>query len=114
MPVIYKISPESEWIAACAAGRYEGLAGDRRDGFIHFSAAHQLAGTLAKHFPGREGLVLAAFAADALGPALKWEASRGGERFPHLYGGLDPAIALWLKPLPLVAGAHRLPDLADP
>jgi uncharacterized protein (DUF952 family) len=108
MPIVYKISPESEWRVAEAAGRYDGSADDRRDGFIHLSAAHQLAGTLARHFAGRAGLVLAAFDANALGPALRWEASRAGELFPHLHGSLDPALALWVKPLPPGGG---LPEL---
>lgn len=100
--MIFKICAEADWAAACAAGVFNGAAVDLRDGFIHFSAAHQLRETATRHFAGQEGLLLIAFEADSFGPALKWEASRGGDLFPHLHGPLDPALALWAKPLPLV------------
>jgi uncharacterized protein (DUF952 family) len=87
-----------EWANAQAAGIYSGSDDDRRDGFIHFSTAEQLTGTAEKHFAGRTGLVLVAFKADALGEALKWEESRGGALFPHLYAPLDPALALSVEP----------------
>ncbi len=73
----------------------------RRDGFIHFSTAAQLEGTLRKHFAGRSGLFLIAIDADRLGDALRWEPSRGGDLFPHLYAPLELASVLWSGPLPL-------------
>jgi uncharacterized protein (DUF952 family) len=82
---------------------------DRADGFIHFSTAAQVAETAARHFAGAEGLILAAFDADTLGPDLKWEPSRGGALFPHLYGPLRLADVIWHKPLALVDGAHVFP-----
>lgn len=108
--VIYKICPADEWQAAVAGGRYAGSADDRRDGFIHFSTAAQLEGTLAKHFAGQADLVLIAVPAGALGAALRWEPSRGGALFPHLYAPLDTGAARLVGPLPLGAGgSHLLP-----
>jgi uncharacterized protein (DUF952 family) len=110
MSRIYKVCGAGEWAAAEAAGAYEGSADDARDGFIHFSTGRQLAGTLAKHFAGRDDLVLVAAEADALGDALKWEPSRGGALFPHLYGALPTSAALWTKPLNLGGdGRHVIP-----
>jgi len=118
--LIYKIATREAWEEARAAGRYEGSRDDARDGFIHFSSASQLAGTLAKHFAGQEGLVLVAVGADALGEALKWEPSRGGELFPHLYGSLSVDAVTGVADLPLdasgqhdVAGALQRLDEAD-
>jgi uncharacterized protein (DUF952 family) len=108
---VFKIVDAEEWRTAVAAGIYHGSSDDRASGFIHFSARHQLAATAARHFAGRHGLLLAAFAAADLGPALVWEPSRGGDLFPHLYGSLDPAAARWVRPLPLgVDGVHQFPD----
>ena len=112
--VVYKILPATDWQSACGSGHYAGSADDMRDGFIHLSDARQLAGTAAKHFRGQNGLVLVAFDARALSPALKWERSRGGDLFPHLYGVLPAAGALWTKPLSLGDdGVPVLPDLAS-
>lgn len=109
---IYKISPEEMWRAAQAAGRFDGAPVDLADGFIHFSTAAQVRATAAKHFAGQRGLLLAAFEAEGFGDALRWEPSRGGDLFPHLYAPLDPAAAVWVKPLPLGEdGAHAFPDL---
>ncbi len=108
---IYKICAESDWTAARAAGMFEGSSDDRRDGYIHFSTAEQLPGTLVKHFARRDGLVLIAISAKALGPDLKWEPSRGGELFPHLYAPLSCSHAIWSKALVLKDGVHVLPDL---
>jgi len=101
MTKIYKILAASDWEAACAAGRFAGCGVDLQDGYIHFSCASQAGETARRHFRGREGLVLAAFEAERLGDDLRWEPSRGGELFPHLYGVLDPALALEVRPLPL-------------
>src|SRR4051812_48018728 len=83
---IYKICPESEWRAAEREGVYGGAPIDTQDGFIHFSTAAQVRETAAKHFSGAAGLMLLAVDGSALGDALKWEVSRGGALFPHLYG----------------------------
>ena len=107
--LIFKIATAAEWSAA-AGGVFHGSPDDTRDGYIHFSQAHQLAGTLARHFRGRNDLVIAAFDAPDFGPELRWEASRGGELFPHLYGVLVTGKALWVEPLSVdSSGATNLP-----
>lgn len=111
MKLIYKIATGDEWRAALASGRYEGAPVDLADGFIHFSTAEQARETAAKHFAGRDGLVLVALDADALGDKLLWEPSRGGQLFPHLYRPFLVSEALWAKPLPLKDGAHDFADL---
>jgi len=111
--VVYKICRADEWRDAERAGAFHGAAIDRADGFIHFSSGAQAAETAAKHFAGIGDLVLVAVAAAALGPALKWEPSRGGALFPHLYAALTLDAVLWVKPLPLDgSGAHVFPELA--
>ncbi len=108
---VYKIVEAEAWARAVAAGRFDGAAVDLADGFIHLSDGSQVRETAARHFAGREGLLLVAFDADALGPALRWEPSRGGAAFPHLYGTLDPALATSAGPLPLGPdGAHVFPE----
>ena len=110
--VIYKICRADEWRHAEEAGAFEGSAIDRKDRFIHFSTRDQVAETAARHFAGASDLVLVAATAAALGPALKWEPSRGGALFPHLYGVLTPDAVLWVKPLPLGSdGRHVFPEL---
>ncbi len=109
---IYKICTDRAWAEACRAGAFHGSAADVADGFIHFSTAAQVAETAAKHFAKMPDLVLIAVRAEALGPALKWEPSRGGALFPHLYGPLAVAAACWVKPLPLdTDGRHVFPAL---
>lgn len=109
--LIFKICGRAEWTAAEAAGVYEGSEHDRADGFIHFSTAPQLAGTLAKHYMDQDDLLLIAFEAAAFGDALKWEPARNGDLFPHLFAPLPTSEALWTKPLQLGAdGVHSLPD----
>lgn len=88
----YKLVDRAEWEAALATGVYDGSAVDRADGYIHMSTAAQLAGTARRHYAGRTDLVLVEVALAPLGEALKWEASRGGDLFPHLFGPL-PASA---------------------
>jgi uncharacterized protein (DUF952 family) len=88
---VYKIISAADWAAARRAGRMEGSDVDRRDGFIHLSTGAQAPGTFRRHFRGQQGLLILALDADRLGPALRWEVSRGGELFPHLYGPLDCA-----------------------
>lgn len=106
---IYKILRGPEWAELQAKGETQGAPIDVTDGFVHFSTAKQAAETAAKHFAGVEGLILAALNAEALGPALKWEVSRGGEEFPHLYGPLRLADIAWHAPLPLNGGVHKFP-----
>jgi uncharacterized protein (DUF952 family) len=102
--LVYKILPRAAWDAAVAAGRFDGSPVDLEDGFIHFSTADQAQETAEKHFRGQAGLVLAAFAAEDLGAALRWEPSRGGQLFPHLYAPLDPGLARGVTDAPLDAG----------
>lgn len=91
--IIYRIVTEAEWRAARDAGAFDGSEHDRRDGFIHFSTAEQLRETAEKHYAGRPGLLILAVDVSALTAPLKWEVSRGGALFPHLYGPL-PAAAV--------------------
>ncbi|MBX3531541.1 MAG: DUF952 domain-containing protein [Rhizobiaceae bacterium] len=108
--IIYKICPKDLWQQAQASGRFDGAPVDHADGFIHFSTATQAAETAAKHFAGQDGLLLVAVDAGRLGKSLKWEVSRGGALFPHLYAPLDLTAVLWARPMPLGAdGRHRLP-----
>jgi uncharacterized protein (DUF952 family) len=113
MKTIYKISPRQAWDDAAKAGIFTGAPVDIADGYIHFSAAHQVRETAAKYFHGQPDLILAAINADALGEALKWEPSRGGDLFPHLYGPLPMSAVLSVIALPLGSdGAPVIPDLA--
>lgn len=107
--LIYKIMTATEWRMAVEAGQFEGSDVDRADGFIHFSAPDQVAGTASKHFAGIENLVLIAFSADDFGEFLKWEPSRGGALFPHLYGKLAADLAMKVEALPL--GTDGLPKV---
>ena len=93
--MIFKICPVIEWREAQAQGSFQGSAVDLADGFIHFSAAHQVKETAAKHFRGQSDLVLVAIPAVVLGDDLKWEASRGGDLFPHLYSALRTDLAAY-------------------
>jgi uncharacterized protein (DUF952 family) len=97
--LIYKVLRPAEWAELQRVGHSPGAPADRADGFVHFSTAPQLPGTLARHFAGERGLVLAAVDAAALGTALRWEPSRGGDLFPHLYRDLAVADILWSRPL---------------
>jgi uncharacterized protein (DUF952 family) len=109
---IYKICPASAWREAERRGAYRGSADDLRDGFIHFSTASQVAGTALKHFSGQTGLFLVAVDGDALGDALRWEVSRGGELFPHLYGELDlGAVTDVMEMRTRSDGRHDIPEL---
>ena len=109
MTLVFKICSAPEWSRALAAGSFEGSAADNAEGFIHLSAAHQLRETLARHFKGRDNLVLVAFDAGELA-GLRWESSRGGDLFPHAYASLPAAAALWVQPLPLADGMHVFPE----
>ena len=108
--LIYKIIDREAWTAAEAAGEFKGAAIDLQDGYIHFSTAEQAAETAAKHFAGVTGLLLVAVESDTLGEALKWETSRGGALFPHLYEPLITANVAWVKELPIGdEGLHQFP-----
>jgi uncharacterized protein (DUF952 family) len=108
--LIYHICKAAEWDRAGAAGCYGGSSQDEADGFIHFSTAAQVAASAAKHRAGQDGLMLIEVDAMRLGPALKWETSRGGQAFPHLYGPLPLAAVTRVHPLPLGRdGRHVFP-----
>lgn len=108
MSIIYKIVSAAEWRAAEAAGVFTGAAVDHADGFVHFSTAEQVRETAAKHFAGMDDLLLVAVDAARLGDALKWEVSRGGALFPHLYAPLALDAVSRVAPLPLGADcAHE-------
>ncbi len=112
MVTIYKICEHASWRAAQAEGEFRGSPDDERDGFMHFSTAAQLAETAARHFAGKSDLVLVAVDADSLGPLLKWEASRHGDLFPHLYAPLPCAAVRWMRVLPdEVDGRRAIPEL---
>ncbi len=108
-PFIYKIMSQQEWADAEAQGVYTGAPIDVQDGFIHFSTADQTAETAAKHFAGQDDLLLVAVRIADLNEALRWEVSRGGALFPHLYANLSPKAVEWAKPMPLTDGVHQLP-----
>lgn len=108
--LIFKIFHRAEWDALRAAGESLGAPVDLADGYIHFSGAPQLAETAAKYFADHSDLVLVACETTRLGPALKWEASRGGALFPHLYRALTMADVVWDKSLPLGAAGHIFPE----
>lgn len=97
MSLIYKILPRAEWDVAVAAGVFLGSPIDLQDGFIHFSTEDQWPETLERHFAGQSDLLLVAVEAAALGPELKWEPSRGGAQFPHLYAPLPTALAVSVR-----------------
>jgi uncharacterized protein (DUF952 family) len=114
MTTLYKICPATLWKKAERAGVFTGSDADHRDSFIHFSAAGQVIETAAKHFAGQNDLLLIGVDAAKLGDALKWEPSRGGALFPHLYGHLSLAAVTSVQPLPLGPdGRHVFPPLQD-
>jgi uncharacterized protein (DUF952 family) len=107
---IYKIVTAEAWAQALEKAAFFGAAIDLADGYIHFSDASQVEETARRHFSGQDNLLLVAFNSAHFGESLHWEASRGGALFPHLYGILNPALALWAKPLPWSADGHRFPE----
>jgi uncharacterized protein (DUF952 family) len=107
--IIFKVMSTRAWQTALKDGVFAGSVDDLRDGFIHLSARHQIRVTLAKHYRNAADLVLIAYNPSDLGPDLKWEVSRGGDVFPHLYAPLPAALALWSKPLTL--GADGVPQV---
>jgi uncharacterized protein (DUF952 family) len=107
--LIYKIFRAPEWAELRKARRTDGAPIDVQDGYIHFSTAEQASETAARHFAGVDDLFLIAVEADTLGADLKWEPSRGGALFPHLYREMRLEDVHWAQPLPLKDGAHRFP-----
>ena len=108
--LVYRLLDEAVWRVAQQAGVFHGTEHDLRDGFIHFSTAAQVAETAARHYAGQPGLVLLTVAARALGGELRWEPSRGGALFPHLYGSLRASDVTHVDALPLAAdGKHVFP-----
>jgi len=108
--LVYKIFRRPEWDSFVAEGQTRGAPVDLADGYIHLSTAAQVTGTAAKHFTGESDLVLVALDSAGLGPALRWEPSRGGQLFPHLYRPLHRSEVLWDKSLPLGAAGHIFPE----
>jgi uncharacterized protein (DUF952 family) len=109
--IVYKIVPAPLWRASEESGAFTGSPVDVRDGFIHFSTAEQVRETAARHFAGVDNLLLVAVSAEQLD--IKWERSRGGALFPHLYASLPIASVLWARDLPLIDGAHVIPELSS-
>ena len=99
--LVFKIVAAEVWRAAEAAGVFRGADVDRADGYIHLSTTEQAPETAAKWFAGRDDLTLVAVDAEALGADLRWESSRGGALFPHLYAPLSLFAVVWSRPLPL-------------
>ena len=111
--LIYNLCRQPDWDAALALGEYRGSADDLRDGFIHFSTGAQVVESAARHRRGVADLVLLTVDAAVLGDALRWEPSRGGQLFPHLYAALKTDQVLRVDSLALGAdGLHRFPALA--
>jgi len=109
MALVYKIISAEGWRQSRLAGVFTGTAIDLADGYIHLSGDSQVRETAERHFSGQQDLLLVAFEADTL-KNLKWEPSRGGALFPHVYGTIDPNAALWAKPLAFMDGAFEFPE----
>lgn len=112
---IFHMCRQDEWQQALSSGEHPGSSQDQADGFIHFSTARQIVESAARHRAGQQGLLLIAADVEKLGPALRWESSRGGALFPHLYSALPVSAVIGVAPLPLGPdGLHCFPDLAAP
>jgi uncharacterized protein (DUF952 family) len=108
--LIYKIVPRPLWVEAERSGRFQGAPVDLTDGYIHFSTAQQVRETARRHFAGQDDLLLVTVAVDRLGDKLKWEPSRGGDLFPHLYGDLLMGTVADVVPLPLGPDGHQFDE----
>ncbi|MEL6947484.1 MAG: DUF952 domain-containing protein [Pseudomonadota bacterium] len=106
---VYKIMARTDWDMAQKSGFYAGAPIDIEDGFIHFSTAEQAQETAEKHFFGQTDLMLVAVDASHYGADMKWEASRGGALFPHLYGAFDMASVTWARAM--ITGDDGVPML---
>jgi uncharacterized protein (DUF952 family) len=105
----YKILTADQWVAL-NAGKFAGAPIDQADGFVHLSTAAQLNDTIARHFSGQSGLVIAAIDLIGLGAAVRWEPSRAGQLFPHVYAPLTrDAVMAWCPVERDSTGAVRLP-----
>lgn len=112
--IIYKLVPQAAWKQAELLGRFTGSPVDLADGYIHCSTAVQVRETAAKHFAGESDLLLVAVAAADIEGQLRWEPSRGGALFPHIYGDLPLSAVRTVTPLVLDGdGRHRFPDTLD-
>jgi uncharacterized protein (DUF952 family) len=112
--IIYKIVAADLWQAAEKTGSFAGAGIDLADGYIHFSTAAQAKRTAELHFRGQPNLLLVAVEGESLGEALKYEASRGGDLFPHLHAPLPLTSVLWVRPLPLDKdGTHIFPETVE-
>lgn len=111
--LIFKVFRSAEFAAFTTAGETAGAPVDLADGYIHLSTADQVQETLAKHFAGEVRLTLLALESDTLGDELKWEPSRGGALFPHLYRKLRLADVLWSAPIPFYNGRHIVPKAPE-
>jgi uncharacterized protein (DUF952 family) len=109
LTVLYKIIDVAAWGRAEDEGVFKGAAIDLSDGYIHLSTGAQAKETARLHFAGVESLLLVAIDESVVANRLKWEASRGGQLFPHVYGVIDPAQILWARPLPWDGAAHVFP-----
>ena len=107
--LIYKVVSRDDWEAARKGGVFKGVSIDLQDGYIHFSTHAQVRETVAKHFAGRQDLLIVAVEAESL-EQIKWEPSRGGDLFPHLYDDLHFSSVVWEEDLPLEEGGHRFPS----
>ncbi|MBL4807989.1 MAG: DUF952 domain-containing protein [Rhodobacteraceae bacterium] len=105
---IYKIFQQDEWLFLKSNGDTDGAPIDLADGYIHFSTAETVVETAAKYFAAVDGLMILAIESEGLDP-LKWEPSRGGALFPHLYRKLRMDDVLWAKPLPYTENGHDFP-----
>ncbi len=113
MSVVFKIVSAEPWRDAVAAGVFEGAPVDLADGYIHLSTAAQVAETAARHFQGQDDLLLVSVDTAALGAALRFEPSRGGDSFPHLYGSLPLSAVRRVDSMPIGPdGRHVLPPLS--
>lgn len=108
--LIYKIFRRAEWDALVARGETLGAPVDLADGYVHMSTAAQVTETASRHFVGESDLVLLALETDRMATDLKWEPSRGGQLFPHLYRPLRLSDVIWDKSLPLGATGHIFPE----
>lgn len=107
--IIYKIFRKAEWADLRAKGESPGAPIDVADGYVHFSTVEQAPETAAKHFADEADLMLLGVETDRLGEHLRWEPSRGGALFPHLYRSLQMSDVAWAQPLPLMDGQHQFP-----
>jgi len=109
--LIYHLCRRADWHSALEEKTYEGTGDDLRDGFLHFSTRDQVAESAARHRAGVSDLLLLGVDPTSLGESLKWEPSRAGQLFPHLYGALPVACVVRVEELPLGdQGYHRFPD----